>query len=296
MACHPARVKTHPFDKPALLSALAIAALLSATALSAAPALPAAPDLVLAGTMAEMTSPEVGQAARDGALVLFPIAIIEEHGPHLDLTPDIVLAAEVCRSMKARLETLGHKVVIVPPYYWGVSQTTHMFPGTFTSRPETMKAVLTDAVACLKAWGFTTIFFVNGHGDPTHRKVQEETAAELRRTLGIEVYASEALDPRGFVPPAFPAGPAGSFQPDYHAGASETAMMAKLRPTSVRPDVARQLKPQAQFLPLGYVGNPAGFEAEDGHGWLRFTAEAGAGRIAAFLKERGATPPADARQ
>lgn len=275
-----------------LLGFIAAVVLTSATPVRAQSNQPTiVPDLVLAGTMAELTSPEVDRAAKEGAIVLFPVAIIEEHGPHLDLTPDIVLAAESCRSIKARLEQEGTKVVIVPPLYWGVSFTTQMFPGTFAVKPETMKAVLTDAIGCLKNWGFQTIILVNGHGDPTHRQVQTQVAADLRQSLGIGVYAAEELNPEGFTPPPFPGASSSRYTPDYHAGAPETAAMAVLRPTSVRPAIAKQLKPQAQFAPLGYVGNPAGYDAVDGREILNFFAAVEAGRISAFLKQQRAAKP-----
>lgn len=248
-------------------------------------------DPILAGTMAELTSPEVEQAAKAGAIVLFPIAIIEEHGPHLDLTADIALVAETCRATKARLEKMGIKTVVVPACYWGVSRSTAGFPGTFAVSPETMKAIITDTVGCLKTWGFTTVFLVNGHGDPTHIRTQEDVAIELRRTLGIAVYTTHSLKPDGYTAPASPARGPNAYQPDYHAGAVETAMMQALRPQAVRPAIARELKPQAQFAPLGYAGNPAGFAAEDGQAWLNHAADEEAGRIAAFLQQRGTSLP-----
>lgn len=52
------------------------------------------------------------------------------------------------------------------------------------------------------------------------------------------------------------------YQPDYHAGAIETAQMAAFFPEKVRGEVARTLKPQDTFHPFAYCGDPASYELE----------------------------------
>jgi len=57
------------------------------------------------------------------------------------------------------------------------------------------------------------------------------------------------------------------FQPDAHAGATETAVALKYFPGEVNTEVARTLKPQATWHPLGYVGDPANFDKVDLKNW-----------------------------
>ncbi len=52
------------------------------------------------------------------------------------------------------------------------------------------------------------------------------------------------------------------YEPDYHAGAIETAQMFTFFPEKVRCDVAKTLKPQDNFHPLAYCGDPASFDLE----------------------------------
>ena len=40
-------------------------------------------------TIADMTYPEVEQAVRDGAVALWALGVIEQHGPHLPLGTDV---------------------------------------------------------------------------------------------------------------------------------------------------------------------------------------------------------------
>ena len=109
-------------------------------------------------TMADMTWQEVEKAAKEGAIVLLPTAVIEEHGPHMGIGVDTYLAYQTCKLVRRELESRGVKALIVPPFYWGINRTTHVFPGTFTVRDKTMKAVLDDILFSLKSWGFTNVF------------------------------------------------------------------------------------------------------------------------------------------
>lgn len=282
-------MKSIPFARSLVPLVAAAGLLLAAPAIAESVPNAGAADPVLSGTLAKMTWPEVQQAAHDGAIVLLPIAVVEQHGPHMDLTPDIYETAYVCRTIKARLETLGTKVVVAPPFYWGIADAR--FPGSFTVKPETMKAVLADTVDCLKNWGFKTVFFINGHGDPTHRRTVSDAADEIAKASGLAVFDLAGLAPKGFTPPPQPRRPVGAYSPEYHAGAVETAMMLSLYPAAVRPKMAKTLKPQSTFEPLGYAGNPAGYEAEDGPAFLEQWAETETRRLQAFLKEQ-TTPSA----
>ena len=51
---------------------------------------------IFAGTMADMTYLQVEEAAAQGLPVLFPVAVIEEHGPHLPLATDTYIAYRLC--------------------------------------------------------------------------------------------------------------------------------------------------------------------------------------------------------
>jgi creatinine amidohydrolase len=241
-----------------------IAAALAAAALSATGQGAVAPDAsIFKDTMVDLTWQEVQEAARSGAIVLMPIAVVEEHGPQLDLSPDIALACIHCRFMKRHLERAGVATIIAPPYYWGINSATGRFPGSFSVSPATMKAVLADTVGCLKAWGFTKVFYVNLHGDSLHNATLSASAKELEKSLGIMVRDIGQERVAVADEPAFPPRRAGKYAPDYHAGSDETAAMWAFYPERVRKDVALGLKPASSFAnPLGYVGDPASFLAE----------------------------------
>lgn len=82
-----------------------------------------------------MTYQQVEEAAARGLPVLFPIAVIEEHGPHLPLATDTYIAHEMCMSAKRGLAALGQSSLVAPPLYWGINRATSGFAGSFTVRP-----------------------------------------------------------------------------------------------------------------------------------------------------------------
>ncbi|HEX3044390.1 MAG TPA: creatininase family protein [Bacillota bacterium] len=238
-------------------------------------------------TVVDMNWEDIKKAADTGAIVLFPIAVVEEHGPHMDLSPDIYQTCLGCRFLKQELAKKGIQALIAPPYYWGINESTGRFPGSFTVKAETFQAVISDTIGCLKSWGFTQVFCANLHGDPVHNQVLESTTQEIRNNLGIDVYNLQTLSitiPNG---PTFPAPRPGKFTPDYHAGADETASMWAFYPERVNVKKAAQLKPQSSFYqPLGYVGDPASFKLEKGAAPnLKILAQYYALKIEAFLKQ-----------
>lgn len=152
--------------------------------------------------------------------------------------------------------------LIAPPLYWGISNDVKKYPGTFSVRPETMKALLTDIFASLNSWGFRNVFIVNAHGDPTHIEMIESSMNEVQPSLGIKIYNLATLNVALENAPVFPPPRIGRFEPDYHAGANETAAMATFYPQKVNTEVAKGLIPQASFDPYAYCGDPASYHLE----------------------------------
>ncbi|HUL51846.1 MAG TPA: creatininase family protein [Opitutaceae bacterium] len=256
---------------------------------SAAPpnAAPRAGYSIFRDTLVDLAWPEVKKAAEAGALVLVPVGVIEEHGPHLSLGPDTYLAYAKCRQLKAELAARHVEAVIAPPVYWGVMQSkeTGAFPGSFTVRPETMKALLLDIFADLKTWGFQRVYCVNHHGDRVHRRTLREAMAEAKATLGLAFYNDqEAADAEG-EPSVAQYLPAKLFEPDFHSGIAETAAMRAYFPEEVNVGLAKTLQPESTFQPLGYVGDPANHEKVNMRAIDRVEIEYQAKCIASWLRQ-----------
>ena len=212
--------------------------------------------------MVEMTWQEVQAGADRGAIVLLPIGIVEGHGPHLDLSADFYLSTLMCRFLKQEISKKGIESLIAPPMYWGISNDVAGFAGTFSVSPETMKGLLTDILTSLKSWGFRRVFIQNAHGDPTHIEIIKSAISEANQTSDFNVYFMWELGIEVENDIVFPPMREKRFDPDYHAGAIETAQMVTFFPEKVRVDVAKSLKPQDSFQPFAYCGDPANFDQE----------------------------------
>ena len=109
----------------------------------------------------ELTSAEIGALDRDRTVVILPLGSVEQHGNHLPLGTDTMLAEAV--SLAAASDGRGATVVMPPPWY-GFSAHHMRFPGSITLRAETLIALVEDVVASLVRHGFRRILIVNGHG------------------------------------------------------------------------------------------------------------------------------------
>lgn len=247
-------------------------------------------DSMFKDTMVNMKWTEVEYYAGKNALVLLPLGVIEEHGPHLCLGTDIMTAHIYCLAIKEKLEQEGHTVVIAPPFYWGVCQSTGGFVGSFRVRKETAKALLFDILSSLAEFGFNNIFGVNAHGDIEHSIAIIEAFKEATEQLKIN--ACYAFDEwrlphfgfsgnEPFLCPIEPQSIVGSKAevPDVHGGDIETATIHKYYPDFVDVEKARSLPPVAldndkagqwlfgghikELSSEGYLGTPSNFDNVD---------------------------------
>jgi len=207
-------------------------------------------------TMVHMKWPEIKSYADKNAIVLLPLGVIEEHGPHLCLSTDIYTAHLQCMFVKQKLEEQGRLAVIAPPFYWGVCQSTGSFIGSFRIRKETAEALLYDILASMAGFGFKNIFGINAHGDIDHSIAILQAFDEVQGSLGVNTrYAFDdwRLQPFGLtgsepylcvVKPqqiSISTAPV----PDVHGGDIETATMNRFYPHLTDTEKAKQLLPVA---------------------------------------------------
>ncbi|MBC7338963.1 MAG: creatininase family protein [Firmicutes bacterium] len=100
---------------------------------------------------------------------------IEQHGPHMPLGTDMILASELAR----RAAALVPEAVLVPAIPVGYAAYHGDFPGTLSTSPATLATYLGDICHHLVRHGITHIIFVNGHGG--NLSTLELVGRELRR-------------------------------------------------------------------------------------------------------------------
>jgi creatinine amidohydrolase len=242
-------------------------------------------------TMADMTYPEIEEAARRGAVVLWALGVIEEHGPHLPLATDVYVPCATLREARTILAAQGIESVIAPPFYWGINAATAAFAGSFIVRPETMIELMKDVFRSLHKDGFTNVFCLSGHGDAAHNKVLYDGVKAGRDYGPIDTYMlvspafakrlefdeSDPLLAMLNSPPAEPAQ-----YVDVHAGNWETSMILAKYPDLVRTEISTKLAPTNAVIedliewrkggdhavrktPHGYLGDPARADPRRGH-------------------------------
>ena len=163
----------------------------------------------------ENTWKEIRDSGVDVAIV--PFGSIEQHGHHLPLGTDWMIAAEGAKRLAQELNAF-----VLPAMAYGNSREHMAFPGTITLRPSTLAAVLEDVVESLRHHGFRKIVVLSSHGG---NWILKPTVRELNYKypdISI-VWASGVVPERGDKPPV-----------EIHAGKGETSAMLHIRPDLVK--------------------------------------------------------------
>jgi len=185
----------------------------------------------------ELSVAEIEALDRDATVLLLPLGSVEQHGRHLPLGTDSMLAAAV--SLEAA-KIMPGRVAVLPSPWYGFSQHHMRFPGTVTLRAETMMALVEDIAQSVVAHGFQRLALVNGHGgnsglvDVLSAKLGHQFYARARVAgltyfqLGRDRIAKLRLSTAGGM---------------GHACEFETAMMQHARPDLVNMERAKVTYP-----------------------------------------------------
>jgi creatinine amidohydrolase len=204
---------------------------------------------------ADLRAPEVGALAPTGVAVL-PIGSIEQHGPHLPLVTDLVVAETVARDTVAAYGD-QHDLWLLPPLACTKSNEHAWAPGTLWLSASTLLAVIDDLGRCLAATPLRKLVFFNGHGG--NSALLQVCARELRLAYGLRTFVMHPSVP----PDHGGQSPAAELGMGIHGGIDETSLMLHLRPELVDMNLARRNVPEhlAEFRRVRF-GGPVSF------GWL----------------------------
>lgn len=110
--------------------------------------------------LTELTWPEVEKIKRD-IVVIYPIAALEQHGPHLPFFVDSILCGAVADAVE---ENLRKDVLMLPVQWLGASAHHLGMPGSLSAELDTHVKMICEPLRCLLNHGFDNIFVLNGHG------------------------------------------------------------------------------------------------------------------------------------
>lgn len=206
-----------------------------------------------------------------------PLGAIEQHGPHLPLSTDSVVATAVA---EGAVDRYGDEVDawLLPTLEYTKSNEHAWSPGTVWLSATTLLAVLDDLGRCLATTPARRLVFLNGHGG--NSALAAVANREIRLAHGLMTFLAH---------PGMPAdqggeSPASELGMGVHGGTDETSLMLHLAPHLVRMDLAERRIPEQlalnkhvrfggrvafgwlsnDFGPDGYVGDPTVATAERG--------------------------------
>lgn len=212
----------------------------------------------------ELTMPEFTEGLKRTRSVLIPFGATEEHGPHLPLVTDTLLAVTVGRRLAER-----RPIFIAPPVPYGVCRSTGEHPGTLSITTSTLRALTLDIAGALHRQGLRNFVFLSGHAGGTHNAALLDAGEELLRRFGdirvavLTEYQLAAGEGKGII----------ETEGDSHAGEIETSRLLHSHPHLVKGRAGREfpdfpvgilVRDKRKFWPGGVWGDPAKASAEKG--------------------------------
>src|SRR6202022_434734 len=104
----------------------------------------------------ELTAEELRAKAAADAIVILPVASMEQHGPHLPVGVDTILCEGVCRT-GAEAAAADVPVVVAPTLWCGMAEHHMAFGGTFTFDIPTYQAVLRAVLHSIERHGLKRV-------------------------------------------------------------------------------------------------------------------------------------------
>lgn len=246
----------------------------------------------------DFTAPALERHIDDTTLVVGALGAVEQHGPHLPLDTDTVIAEALVDAALKRLDS-SLDVVLLPPMAIGASDEHKSFTGTLGFDAVTVARMLEAIGSDAARAGGRRLVWVNGHGG--NRAAMDIAGLALRRRFGM--LAVKCTYTRLGPPPG---GDLAELARGFHGGWLETALMLHLAPGRVHLDRladfrasgiddsgAALLGPEGpasyawlseDLNPEGVIGNAAAATAGQGARLVEFYAE----RIARVLAEAAA--------
>jgi creatinine amidohydrolase len=208
----------------------------------------------------EYRSAELASMTESSTLI-FPVGSTEQHGPHLPVATDALVAQFVARAAAAKVTTGGAPMLVAPTLNFGASD--HHLPraGTISITGGTYLAFLNEMLASAAKSGFRRMVILNGHGgnEDLARQASRDTAVEHPVVIAAAGYWTMAWPSLVEICAAHGLGPLPG-----HAGAFEASVMQHLAPEFVEMATVRT-KDAAESTPSDH---PLAVPAIETHGWI----------------------------
>ena len=225
----------------------------------------------------DLSGPEIAERITESSVIVQPVGAVEQHGPHLPLAVDHVIAHEAAAALVTEYGD-ACDLWLLPTMSVSKSNEHAWSPGTLWLSAETMLAVLRDIGRSVAATRARRLVFLNGHGG--NSAMLNVACREIRLEYGLMTF---------LVHPFVPAdhggtSPEAELGMGIHGGHQETSVFMHLRPHLVHLERARRAVPEGlaknrhvrfgglasfgwlsnDFGPDGHIGDPTGANPEEG--------------------------------
>jgi creatinine amidohydrolase len=227
--------------------------------------------------LADLRAPQLADALDERSILVQPLGAIEQHGPHLPFSTDLLIAERVADAAVDRVGAdLG--VWVLPALAYTKSNEHAWSSGTIWLSADTLLRVLDDIGRCVATTPARKLVFFNGHGG--NSSLLSVANREVRLAHGLQTFLTH---------PGVPPDQGGLSAPEelgmgVHGGTDETSMMLHLAPELVDMSLATRNVPEQlasnkyvrfggkvgfgwlsnDFGPDGHIGDPTSASAEHG--------------------------------
>jgi len=241
----------------------------------------------------EQSWPMLEAAIKKNTMIIIPIGTTEEHGRHLPVETDAIIAKMYGDGIAQALEKEKIPVLVTRPIYYGYSMNiVQNWPGTIKIRTRVFMDYIYDMVDTLMGMGFKKITLLDCHGN--HDGLLRTVMREIADKHGIFICTLSPGKLCDLTYQKLKKDPAG----DIHGGEWETSMVLAYDPSLV--NTAEYTNVDAikcncdlrgpvstwglQKTKTGLYGDPTYATAELGHACLKSGCEEAAKVLVMFYE------------
>jgi creatinine amidohydrolase len=205
---------------------------------------------------------------------ILPVGSTEQHGRHLPLCTDSLIATALAENLARRFE----RSYLLPLFPYSSSFEHSGFPGFVSLKVGTVAAVVNDIVESLGMSGITKLVIVNGHqGNHFLRNITQEVNRYGPRMLLVPSRSAWDIAYKE-------AGISTTISRDMHAGEGEASLIMHLMPDAVKHSGAQDV--DCPSRPLFEVHGMKRYSETGAIGFpTRATVEKGAALLNALVRE-----------
>ncbi|MGL4677006.1 MAG: creatininase family protein [Brevinema sp.] len=238
-------------------------------------------------SLAWKTRDEASKFLKINPIIILPLGAVEQHGYHLPLGTDYMIAEHLSYQIAEQIEAL-----VAPPMPFGYSWVWRDILGTLSIEQDHMESVLKDLAHSSYRWGAKLFVVINGHeaNNNTLKYISRELGDESKHKFLYLFYPKLKQVYNQYCSSE-------TWNGIFHADEFETSLMLTIDPSAVQMEKAQKEYPKTPDL-YGYTnlsigdislsgvyGDPTKATADKGEAMLKIFVEESCHLIQMLLRE-----------